>query len=84
MPTCDGRTITEASYSFIDNATGPEAHSFPELLVRRGIGERFELRLGVNYEAGGPGLASGTEVGAVVGRTCATATVGKVWLAFSD
>lgn len=58
-----GRTITEASYSFIDNATGPEAHSFPELLVRRGIGERFELRLGVNYEAGGPGLASGTEVG---------------------
>ena len=43
-----GRTITEASYSFIDNATGPEAHSFPELLVRRGIGERFELRVGVN------------------------------------
>ncbi|MEN9668018.1 MAG: hypothetical protein RLZZ326_4381 [Planctomycetota bacterium] len=58
-----GRTITEASYSFIDNATGPEAHSFPELLVRRGIGERFELRLGVNYEAGGPGLASGNQVG---------------------
>jgi hypothetical protein len=58
-----GRTITEASYSFIDNATGPEAHSLPELLVRRGIGERFELRLGFNYEAGGPGLASGTQVG---------------------
>lgn len=58
-----GRTITEASYSFIDNATGPEAHSLPELLVRRGIGQRLELRLGFNYEAGGPGLASGTEVG---------------------
>jgi hypothetical protein len=58
-----GRTITEASYSFIDNATGPEAHSFPELLVRRGIGERFELRVGINYEAGGPGLASGNQVG---------------------
>ena len=64
-PTTAGaaRTITEASYSFIDNATGPEAHSFPELLVRRGIGERFELRVGINYEAGGPGLASGTQVG---------------------
>jgi len=58
-----GRTITEASYSFIDNAAGPEAHSFPELLVRRGIGDRFELRVGFNYEAGGPGLASGTQVG---------------------
>ena len=58
-----GRTITEASYSFIDNAAGPEAHSFPELLVRRGIGERFELRVGVNYEAGGPGDVSGSEVG---------------------
>jgi len=58
-----GRTITEASYSFIDNATGPEAHSFPELLVRRGIGDRFELRIGINYEAGGPGLASGNQVG---------------------
>lgn len=58
-----GLTITEMSYSFIDNRRGPEAHSFPELLVRRGIGDRFELRLGFNYEAGGPGLVSGTEVG---------------------
>lgn len=58
-----GLSITEMSYSFIDNRRGPEAHSFPELLVRRGIGERFELRLGFNYEAGGPGLVSGTEVG---------------------
>lgn len=58
-----GRTILEASYSFIDNPVGPEAHSFPELLVRRGIGERFELRIGANYEAGGPGTVTGTEVG---------------------
>lgn len=58
-----GLTIAEMSYSFIENASGPEAHSVPELLVRRGIGERFELRVGFNYEAGGPGLVSGTEVG---------------------
>jgi hypothetical protein len=58
-----GRTIIEGSYSFIDNKFGPEAHSFPELLVRRGIGERFELRIGANYEAGGPGTVTGTEVG---------------------
>jgi hypothetical protein len=58
-----GRSIFEASYSFLDNRTGPEAHSFPELLVRRGVSERVELRVGFNYEAGGPGTVSGTEVG---------------------
>lgn len=58
-----GLTIAELSYSFIDNRSGPEAHSLPELLVRRGIGERFELRAGFNYEAGGPGLVSGSELG---------------------
>ncbi|MFM8986773.1 MAG: transporter [Planctomycetia bacterium] len=58
-----GRSILEASYSVIDNRTTPEAHSFPELLLRRGIGERFEARLGFNYEAGGPGLVSGSEFG---------------------
>ena len=64
-PTTAGaqRTILEASYSFIDNRLGPEAHSVPELLVRRGIGDKVELRLGFNYEAGGPGTVSGTEVG---------------------
>jgi hypothetical protein len=56
-------SILEASYSFIDNRLGPEAHSFPELLLRRGVGERFELRLGFNYEAGGPGTVSGSEFG---------------------
>lgn len=58
-----GRTILETSYSFIDNRVGPEAHSVPELLARFGMGERIELRLGANFEAGGPGVVSGTEVG---------------------
>ncbi|MFN7811886.1 MAG: transporter [Planctomycetia bacterium] len=58
-----GLSILEASYSFIDNRTGPEAHSVPELLLRRGIGEKLEARLGFNYEAGGPGLVSGSEFG---------------------
>jgi hypothetical protein len=56
-------TILEASYSFIDNRVGLEAHSFPELLARYGWTERFELRLGWNYEAGGSGTVSGGEVG---------------------
>ena len=56
-------SILEASYSFIDNRIGPEAHSFPELLVRRGIGKKIEARLGFNYEAGGPGTVSGSEFG---------------------
>jgi hypothetical protein len=58
-----GTWITEASYSFIDNRIGPEAHSFPEVLLRRGIGERLEARFGFNYEAGGPGTVSGSEFG---------------------
>jgi hypothetical protein len=58
-----GLSILEASYSFIDNRTAAEAHSVPELLVRRGIGARFEARLGFNSEVGGPGIASGSEFG---------------------
>jgi len=56
-------SVLESSYSFIDNRVGPEAHSVPELLVRRGIGEKVEARLGFNYEAGGAGTVSGNEVG---------------------
>lgn len=64
-PTTTGAdtSILEASYSCIDNRTGPDSHSFPEVLVRRGIGERIEARLGFNYEAGGPGTVSGSELG---------------------
>jgi len=58
-----GLSILETSYSFIDNRIGPEAHSVPEVLLRRGSGEKVELRVGFNYEAGGPGTVSGTEVG---------------------
>lgn len=50
-----GRWITEAAYSFIDNRDVPETHSYPELLVRRGLGDWLEVRLGWNYEVGGAG-----------------------------
>lgn len=53
--TPDGRWIVESAYTFIDNRGVAETHSFPELLLRRGIGEWFELRLGWNYEVGGAG-----------------------------
>ena len=56
-------SILEASYSYLDSRSGPDAHSFPEVLLRRGLGERVELRLGWNYEAGGPGTVSGSEFG---------------------
>lgn len=50
-----GRIIFETAYTFIDNRAVPETHSFPELLVRYGISDRLELRLGWNYEVGGAG-----------------------------
>ena len=57
-------TILESSYSFIDNRNIAETHSFPELLVRYGLSERFELRLGWNYEVGGTGdVVSGNDAG---------------------
>ncbi len=51
----NGRVIFESAYSFIDNRSVPETHSFPELLVRRGVCDWLELRLGWNYEVGGAG-----------------------------
>jgi len=44
------RLIVESSYSFIDLHGEKIKNSFPELLMRYGIGDRFELRLGWNYE----------------------------------
>lgn len=58
-----GRTLVESSYSFIDNRTSADSHSFPELLARYGVNDWLELRLGWNYEAGGGGAVSGSEVG---------------------
>lgn len=50
-----GRSIVESAYSFIDNRNVPETHSFPELIVRHGVADWLELRLGWNYEIGGAG-----------------------------
>lgn len=50
-----GRTILESAYSFLDNRRSFETHSFPELILRHGLTERVELRLGWNYEVGGSG-----------------------------
>jgi hypothetical protein len=49
------RTIVESAYSFIDNRSVAETHSLPELLVRYGVSDAIELRVGWNYEIGGAG-----------------------------
>ena len=48
-----GRLVVEYAYSFIDNRGFKETHSVPELLLRYGVTDRVELRLGWNYEVGG-------------------------------
>jgi hypothetical protein len=50
-----GRVVFESAYSFIDNRAVPETHSFPELLIRYGLTDAVELRLGWNEEIGGAG-----------------------------
>jgi hypothetical protein len=47
--------IVESAYTVIDNRRGRETHSFPELILRYGLTERLELRLGWNAEMGGGG-----------------------------
>ena len=54
-PVPAGGVLMEASYSFIDNRGTPATNSFPELLIRLGATERFEWRVGVNYESGSGG-----------------------------
>jgi hypothetical protein len=49
------RLIVESAYSFIDNRGVKETHSLPELVLRYGLTDRIELRLGWNYEVGGAG-----------------------------
>jgi hypothetical protein len=50
-----GRWILESAYSFVDNRRVYETHSYPEIILRHGISEFMELRLGWNYEVGGAG-----------------------------
>lgn len=58
------RLIVESAYTFLDNRVVKETHSFPELLLRYGLTDRVEMRLGWNYEAGGAGAeVSGAEAG---------------------
>ena len=52
------RLIVESAYSFEDNRRVKETHSLPELILRYGLTDRIELRLGWNYEVGGAGSAT--------------------------
>jgi hypothetical protein len=56
-----GKTMLESAYTFSDNRSSKEGHSFPELLIRYGLSERVELRLGWNYEIGGVSESGGVE-----------------------
>lgn len=59
-----GRWIVEAAHSFQNNRNAKETNSFPELLLRYGLTQRLELRLGFNYEVGGSGnVTSGIDAG---------------------
>jgi hypothetical protein len=54
------RFIYESAWSYIENRNVPDTHSLPEAVVRYGVNDWFELRLGWNYEVGGaPNMISG-------------------------
>src|SRR5262245_57065056 len=47
------RLIVESAWSYIDNRAVPDTNSLPELVMRYGVSDWLELRLGWNWEAGG-------------------------------
>lgn len=51
--TAVGRMIGESAWSYIDNRDVPDTNSLPELVMRMGVNDWLELRLGFNWEAGG-------------------------------
>lgn len=57
-----GQVLFESSYSMLDLRGRPDSHSFPEILTRIGVTDRIELRLGWNYEIGGGGSISSTDL----------------------
>src|SRR5580698_5727815 len=48
-----GKFILETAYSFLDNRHVADTNSFPEFLLRYGLTDRIELRLGWNADIGG-------------------------------
>lgn len=57
-----GEVLFESSYSMLDLRGRPDSHSFPEILTRIGVTDRIEFRLGWNYEAGGGGSISSSDL----------------------
>lgn len=47
--------MLESSYSYVDSRRDADINSVPETLLRYGLTDRVELRVGWNYEAGGGG-----------------------------
>lgn len=48
-----GHSLFESAWSFVDNRDVQDTHSLPEALLRVGVTDWLELRLGSNYEIGG-------------------------------
>lgn len=57
------RTIWESSFTVIDHTFGKDTYSYPELLLRHGLSDQLEARLGWNYEVGSANtISSGNEL----------------------
>lgn len=48
----ENRLIFESAYSYINIGREGAKHSFPESVLRYGVADRLELRLGYNFETG--------------------------------
>ena len=65
-----GRMLLELSGSYLDFRSAPGKYSYPELLARYGLTERFEARFGYNLESNGreePDLVGTDVAGTILG-----------------
>lgn len=61
------RLIIESAYSYLRIGSAGRKHSFPENVLRYGIGDRLELRLGYNFETGRASEAAEGDIAANFG-----------------
>jgi hypothetical protein len=57
------RVMIESAWTYIDNRDVADTNSLPELVLRYGLTDRLELRLGTNFEAGGESNVASTGAG---------------------
>lgn len=80
-----GRLVVEGSYTFLEQDAEHDGHLYPDLLVRYGLTDWFELRAGWTYESGkfhqlAPAEGEKVEEGIAIYGAKASLTAAEGWI----